>query len=269
LRFHFCAAATEDVLGDITKAQIDLKVEISEKNDPRGAGVLANLLGIVEPGLPAIAAMNAYVAANPGGTLGLVAVVKQTAYSGLPYSPYTPGIDGHPPADQTLDRENWNVIHRAAVTLMPTAASALTPATYDNWGAFNSICNTGNSNSLPNRRHSGNPGAVPPSFWGNPGQAGFLGNFFTESARGMNLFEDLVTLGKDLTNVTTAAQWALIQNDVLSIVKNDFDSDYSKPIAAAILLMAAQGTATVTATTAQAKDSSTFTTTLTIANSSS
>jgi hypothetical protein len=39
--------------------------------------------------------------------------------------------------------------------------------------------------------------------------------------------------------VMTAAQWALIQNDVLLIVKNDFNSDYSKPLAAAIFLMAA------------------------------
>jgi hypothetical protein len=265
MRFHFSATATEDVLGNSRDAEIDLNVEISEKNDPKGAAMLANLLGIVEAGLPAIKAMNDYVTGNPSGTLDLVAVVKQNAYAGLPFSPYTPGIDGRPPADQSLDRNNWNVIHRAAVTLMPTAASALTPVTYDGWGKFNSMCNTGNQNSLPDRRHSGNTGAVPPSFWADPDQAGFFSNFFIESARGMNLFEDLVTLAKDVANATTAAQWALIQSDVASIVKNDLDSDYSKPIAAAILCMAAQGTTTVTASTAQAKDASTFTTTLTLA----
>jgi hypothetical protein len=93
-----------------------------------------------------------------------------------------------------------------------------------------------------------------------------VARFFNASAGGMNLFEDLVRLGDLVKAAATVDQWSLIQKDVVSIVNNDVDYDFSKPIAAAILKQAASQTGvTVTASTAKATDASTFTTTLTLA----
>ena len=268
MRFHFTGTATEDVLANVSKAEIDLNVEISEHGDPKGAAVLANLLGMLNQASlqSTITAMGTYAKSNPGGTLGLVAVLKQSAYGKLLFSPFTGGLGGKPQASQPQDRSNWDMIYDATLTLMPNMDSMLMPFTYDDWANFNSICNTGKAGAIPNRRSNGNSGAVPPSFWQNSDQASLIGLFFTESARGMNLFEDLPTLANDLTSVVTDAQWKLIQGDVVTIVKTDFNSDYSKPIAAAILQQAtAQSGAQIAVSTAEAKDSSTFTTTITIA----
>jgi hypothetical protein len=268
MRIHFTSTATEDVLGDVSKAEIDLNIEISEKNDPKGAAVLVNLLGIVEPGLPAIKAMSDYVTANPGGTLNLIALLDQTAYAKLPFSPYTPRLDGKPPVNQNLDRANWDLIHNNLLELKLGSAPIVAPLSYDDWTTVNIVTNGLNPGEPAARRLLDSPVTAISStaaVWhGFPPL--LVDRFLTASSRGMNLFEDLVTLANDLKGVTTGDQFKLILKDVTSIVDNDVDFDFSKPIAAAILKQAAaQSGVTVTASTAEAKDSTTFTTTLTIA----
>ena len=78
----------------------------------------------------------------------------------------------------------------------------------------------------------------------------------------MNLFEDLVTLSKDLSNATTIDQWNAILKQLVSIIQGDANIDYAKPLAAAVLAQAAQQGSQLTASTAEAPDASTFTATL-------
>jgi hypothetical protein len=261
--FYFSATASEDTKADVSKAEIDLNLELSEQGDPKGALVLANVLGMIGSASlqPAIGQMTAYAAKNPKGTLGLVATLKPSAYGRLAFSPYS---GGKPPADRHLDQTNWNAIHDATASLMNLVFAK--PWQYSDWGTFNSYCNTGGPDATPDRHNSGNPAAVPSTFWGNyQDQAQFISYFFVASADGMNLFEDLVTLAKDIANVTTIDQWNAILKRVTSIVNGDANIDYAKPIAASVLSLAAKQGAQTSVSTAQAKDSSTFTTTLTIA----
>ena len=271
MRFHFTGTATEDVLGDVTKAEIDLNIEISEKNDPKGEAVLTNVLGIVSQNSlqPTIDAMNAYVTSNPGGTLSLVAVLKQTAYGKLPYAPYTPDIAGAPPANQFLDRVNWDLIHNNVIELKLGSAPIVSQLSYDDWSTWSIYTNNPHPgpDAVADRRHSAAPAALSPgsAVWHNyPPE--LVARCFSATAGGMNGFEDLVRLGDLLKSATTDGQWVLIQKDVVSIVNDDLDYDFSKPIAAAILKQAAaQPGVTVSASTAQAKDASTFTATITLA----
>jgi hypothetical protein len=260
MSFHFTATATEDTKSNISNAQINLHIEISEKGDPKGAAILGQLLTTIGAATlqPTIAAMQTYAQAHATGTLGLIAILKPSAYGKLSYSPYQ---GNKPPTDQTADRANWNAIHDATVKLMNL--SFVAPWTYDNWGTFNSYANTGSAGATPDRHNSGNPSAVPSTFWGSfQSQAPFVQYFFLASAGGMNLFEDLVTLSKDLSNATTIDQWNAILKQLVSIIQGDANIDYAKPLAAAVLAQAAQQGSQLTASTAEAPDASTFTATL-------
>ena len=261
VRFHFSATASETVLANVTAPEIDLMIEISEKSDPKDAAVLANILGIVNQASlgPAIAAMNAWVASHPSGTLGMVAVLKRSAYGRLAFSPY---LHGKSQQDQSLDAANWTAIHLAAVQLMGKNLPFLGPFSWSDWQTWNVYCINGQPGVLADRRHSGPYTAVPPSLWkGYPAPS--VDYFFRACAGGMNLFEDSVTLAT--ASVTTDAQWQSIKAYVIKIVQGDANIDYSKPIAAAILSQAAaHGSAQMAVSTAQSPDASSFTTTLTI-----
>jgi len=262
VRLHFTATATENTKADATNAEIDLNIEISEKGDPKGALVLAQLIGMINGASlqSAIDAMTTYAKANPTGTLGMIAVLKKSAYSQLKCSPYA---GGKPPEDQSQDTANWNAIHDATVSLM--GLDFVKPWKYEDWGTFNSICNTTKAGALADRRNSGDPSAVPSTFWGNyQAQSDQVQYFFLSSAGGMNLFEDLIDLATATDAAQSESQWQVLLKELTAIVKGDFDIDYAKPISAAILAQATQQGAKTTVATSQAKDSSTYTATLTI-----
>jgi len=251
MSFHFTAFATEDTKEDVSKAEIDLHFELSEKGDSGEAVVLAKVLGMIDQaGMQStIDQMSGYAPNHPKGTLGLSAILKPSAYRRLTYSPYA---GNKPPVDQTEDNQNWNAIHDAAVSLM--GLDFVQACTYSDWGRFNSKCNTGSEDQTPNRRHIGDLDDLTQ-----------LAYFFVASADGMNLFEDLATLAADIDDVTTIDQWNKILQRVTSIVKGDANIDYAKPIAAAVLAQAAGDGAQTSVSTAQGKDDSTFTATVTIA----
>ena len=241
VKVHFTAVAKEGTTGTLSGASVDLNIEFSEKGSARAADLMGSVLTLMnQPSLnPAITAMKNYSSAHTAGTLALVATLRSTAYGRLKFSPFINGIGGIPRKDQSADGANWNAIHSAAITLMGKTSPFVTPWTYDDWGIFNSFCNTGDSGSLPNRRETGPVNNVPSTFFkGNdPNLVAF---FLNATAQGMNLFEDLVTLATDLQDATSDAQWKIIQDDLAAIVNGDINTDYVQPIAASILTQAAQ-----------------------------
>jgi hypothetical protein len=264
LKVHFTATATEGGTGSLSGDSVDLDIEFSETGSAKAAVLIGSVLGLMkQPSLnPAITAMNNYSLAHPAGTLALLATLKRTAYSRLKFSAFNGGINGTPRKDQSADKVNWNAIHSAAVTLVGKTNAFITPFTFEDWEDFNSFCNTGNSGAVANRRQSGNPSAVPSTFFkGNDRNS--VGLFLLATARGMNIFEDLVTLAADVQAATTNDQFKIIQNDLAAIINGDLDSSYAQPIAASILTQAsAQVGAGIMVDIAQAADASTFTTTL-------
>jgi hypothetical protein len=262
IRLYFSGTSTEDTDGDVSKAEIDLNVEMSEKGDRAGAVTMTKILQALNlPSLGgAITAMNLYAQSNPG-TLGLTAVLKPSAYSRLAYSPYS---GNKPPVDQTLDARNWDAIRDATVRVI-SDLDFLSAWTYADWSLFDSYCLSGSPGSAPDRRKPMPSNAVPGSFFAkDPARQLYISSFMVASAGGMNFFEDLATLASDLNSAVTDDQLKAVQQHLVAIVKSDLNIDYSRPIAAAILSQASYSGVQTTVTTAQASDKSTFTTTLTV-----
>ena len=268
MKVYFSATATDDTKANVNAAAIDLHIEISEKGDSAGATTLAAMFGMIAQGKPSLqstyASMSLYAQANPG-TLSLNTILKQSAFKQLIYSHY---VDNKPlpRSQQTDDQGNWNAMQIAATNLMNLPYVA--PWTWDDWATFNSCCNSGDPNGTPDRRDDGNwanPQNLPTNFWKGYEQdwIPFINYFLRALAHGMNLFEDAVTLANDFATVTTDEQLKVIENRVKSIVKGDFNIDYSKSIVTALITRVTEAGAQVAVSSMQAADSSSYTTTLT------
>lgn len=262
IRMYFTTTATGDTKGDVSKAEIDLNIEISERGDPKGAVQIPKILQALNlPSLNgAITAMNLY-AKSSSGALGLTAVLKAAAYGRLAYSAYS---GNKPPVNQTLDAWNWDAIRDATVSFMDNL-NFLANWTYTDWCLFDSYCISGGPDAAPDRRKSLAWHAVPGSFFAkDPARQMYVSNFMVASTGGMNFFEDLVRLSGDQDNVTTDEQVNAVRQRLAAIMKNDLNIDYSKPLAAAILSQISHSGVQMIVSLAEASDKSTFTATLTV-----
>jgi len=262
VRIYFNGVANKAADGTVSGASVDLNIEMSESSSAKSAALLVGILGIVDSSAlqATMTAMTTYAKANPKNTLGVTAVLNSSAYGRLTFSPFAGGIGGKPKVDQTADTANWNAIHAAAVTLMGKDLPFITPYSYADLALYNSYCDTGDSGALFNRRHPGNPAAVPSWFYQGAVPA-LVDYFLIATEKGLNLFEDLVTLAQDLQGTITQQQFGYIISDTTAIVKDDINMDYAKPIMASVIQQA-YGAGKVDVSTAQT--SSSFTTTLKI-----
>jgi hypothetical protein len=245
---------------------VDLYIELSESNDPADANVLGSVIAMIPSSAllkSAEDAIAAYLQANPKGSLSVINILKPSAYQKISCSPYNGKTP--PPLPQKRDSDNWNAFQSATEALMPSL-SFVKPWTYSDWMNFNSVSNTGSTGAVPDRRNSGNPRAVLPSFYGNyQNVQGSVMYFFLASARFMNLCEDLTILANNSSQTPSPAQWTELLQIVAQAVKNDFNIDYGKATAGALLdLTAAGGAQLSSADTSIAKDQSTLTCTLTL-----
>jgi hypothetical protein len=139
-----------------------------------------------------------------------------------------------PPAlPQEQDRDNWNAFRDAAKALLHL--SYVRNLSYFDWEQFNLICN-GKTSGIPDRRHPGDPAAVPSSFYGNQENAkDLVSYFYLSSAQFMNLCDDLHALAGMVGGMNTDALWDALLSKLTSLVKNDVSTDWSKPAARALL----------------------------------
>lgn len=261
---HFVATVDETTARGISDADVDLDLELIATNDREEAGHIGDAVRLIPPMEElnrAQKTMQQFVANNPSGTLHLVCVLKPSAFRRLSCSEY---VEGKPPADQQQDSENWSCFHDASVALLDLEFAE--KLTYKNWQTFNvdSVHGIGYSGT-PDRRSEGNPAAVPPSFYQNFGPAAQVTYFLLNSAKFMNLCDDLHQLAGLASTPTDSSDDVRTYNKLLTsllelIVKRDINPDYSKPAIAAILrLSSAQK---VTSEYVSAKNSLTCTLTL-------
>lgn len=268
-RIHFVATATQDAIGNVSNAKVDLCIELSEKNDLKEAAKLAKAIAMLPPGgsvQKAEAALTQFVSAHPTGGLNVNVTVKPSAYrklSSTPYSGNTPTPLPHP-----QDMNNWVAFQQATEKLAPEI-NFVPKLSFANWAMFNQISNGGSdaANYPPDRRHPGNFGAVPPSFFHDMGiDAGPLaGYFLLASAAFMNLCEDLQVLAAGAANVVNNAQWKNLLQIITQIVTKDFYMDYAKPIAGALLQQCSLDGESVSAVTSVTPDADCMTCAVTIA----
>jgi hypothetical protein len=223
-RLHFIASGA-DTSGDVGAVEIDLHVEMTEPAQPRVCGLIVDSLATVATAKEE-AALRQFLHDTPKGTLCVQYDYAPSAYAKM----------------QPEDVLNWQAFQSSAIRVL--GLGFLSGLTYDDWSLFNRICidgidpNTGQPRrSAPDRRQSGAPASVPPSFYTerNVGsQAVAVQYFFLSSAQFMNLCADLLTLANtELAN--TSQTWDELIANVSQLVQQDVNTDWSVPAANALL----------------------------------
>jgi hypothetical protein len=258
IRIHFVATANEDTLKNISKAEVDLQIDLAEKASPGAAAVMPKVIGLL-PGSSAIdaatSAMIGYVMGHPAGALTLTGIIKPSAYRNLRSSTQS--------GDQTFDQSNWNAFRSATKVLNPNAIWA-GQLQYNDWAKWNESCiDPTGSRTTPNRHEPGNYSAGNTAIPTGIGDVNMISFFFRASSGFMNLCEDLQTLAAAEQDVSTEGQWANLMAFITDLVKNDIFIDYGKPVAGALLQQTGFGVP-VMSSADQSSDGSTMTCTVTI-----
>lgn len=266
-RIHFVATATEDALSNISKANVDMYIELAESGSSKSGAILANTIGLIPANLSVHAAQSAmvtYLASHPTGKLTLINIVKSSAYQKLSCTPYNGKKPLPLPHEQ--DQDNWNAFQNATETLMPEIPF-VPRLSFLWWINFNRACiDRVDSTIPPDRRQTGNPNAVPPGFFDPIASPGSLVSYFLLASSGfMNLCEDLKILAAATQAIDVTSQWNNLLNFLTMIVTKDVFIDYAKPTAGALLHQCSVGGADVSAVADLSQDSSALTCTLTIA----
>lgn len=258
IRIHFVATANEDSLKDISKAEVDLQIDLSEKASPKAAAVMPKVIGLL-PGSSAvdaaITAMSGYVTSHPEGTLTLTSIIKPAAYRNLRSSTQS--------ADRTFDQSNWNAF-RSATKLLNSNAIWASQLQYNDWAAWNESCiDPTGSLTTPNRHERGNYNAGNSAIPTGIADVDMISFYFRASSGFMNLCEDLQTLAAAEQGISTEGQWMNLMAFINDLVKNDIFIDYGKPVAGALLQQTGFGVP-VTSSADQSTDGKTMTCTVTI-----
>lgn len=263
-RIHFVATATEDTLLNVSKAKVDLYVELSEKGSAKAASRLANSIGFI-PANPAIhdaqTAMASYVANHPNGTLCLITAIEASAYGKLAATSYNGSKPLPLPHEQ--DHDNWSAFQDSTERLLPDTTSFVAKSNFADWIEFNrdAIDRVG-SQIPPDRRQPGNAQNVPDSFFTNIGPRQMVTYFLQASAGFMNLCDDLHSLASIAPQAGTDDQWQRVLGFLTMVMTKDTYIDFAEPILGALLAQCSVAGAQATATSNLAKDSSTLTYTI-------
>ena len=121
------------------------------------------------------------------------------------------------------------------------------------------------SQMIPDRRQTGDPSAVPDSFFANIGNREMVTFFLDASAGFMNLCDDLHTLATMTADADFTDEWNDIINFLTKVVTQDTFIDFAEPILGALFTQCSVAGAQSSATGDLAKDSSSLTCTVNVA----
>lgn len=228
-RIHFVAEAEAK-----QPADVKLEIELSETNSRDDARDMAAIPGYLSPSPQSSSSANdmlQFVAAHPKGTLNLNCVLESSAYGKLTCSPYN---GNKPPADQSVDANNWQVFHDATPALLSLDYAA--GVTYKLWQQWNEAANGASGAALADRRHCGDA-AAGEAFWeGRPSEVQLRLNYFClASSDFMNLCDDLQQLAQLLSTTKIPDDWNRLLDDLKGIVLRDVNTDFAKPAVASML----------------------------------
>lgn len=272
---HFVATATEDTkgAGNYQKAEVDLYIELSEKNNSDEATRIASAIGALGVNATVQAAqqrMLAFVAANKSKTLSLVNIFKRAAYQKLSCSPYTTDANHkvHPPAlPQQQDQNNWDAFRAMTESLMTDMAPIVSSMNYATWMDWNVKSNDGitaqvDANHLPDRKHVGDYTGASQSLFGADWQR--PNSFLLASTRFLQLCDNLQILAAIVAQTETPDDWNNLVDMLTKWVKSGVDPDWSKPALGALLYLCSLNKYQVDTDFQQPKDNSKLTCTLTL-----
>jgi hypothetical protein len=226
---HFAASAA-DQGGAPETVEVDLNLELTETGRPRASDRIVDALSRLAT-VRQQAQLKQFLHDTPKGTLSVQAQCCPTAYGKIGSQP---------------DAANWKVFQGEAVRLMGLGfASGLS---YADWALFNRLSIDGLDplsgqprRAAPDRRQSGDPAAVPPSFYAerNLADAAEAVRYFLQaSAQFMNLCADLASLADEsLSLPDTKQSWDELIANVERLVASDTSTDWSVPAASALLAL--------------------------------
>lgn len=263
-RIHFVATADEDVMANVTKAVVNLQVELTSQGNSKSGAHLANSVGTI-PGNAVVHSaqqtMATYVANHPKGTLNLMVSIAPSGYAKLSATPYNGSKPLPLPHEQ--DQDNWKAFQFATESLMPDV-NFVPNLSFANWMEFNrdAVDQVG-STMIPDRRQAGNPQAVPSTFLTQFSPAAQLVSYFLLASQGfMNLCDDLHMLATVTAQANSMDQWNSVLSFLTTIITQDTFIDYAEPILGALLGLCTVAGAHASASLATAADSSSMTCTL-------
>lgn len=223
---HFVASAPD--LQALDHAEIDLCIElVASKDAKHGTGIASAISGLASS--QDEGELRQFLHDTPQGKLTVDVRLEPAVYQSL---------------QSGNDAQNWQAFQRATVALLGLPFASLT---YDDWALFNRYANGGVNpqtgqpyESAPDRKNSGNPAAVPDSFYSSRGLEAAKQSaeyFLLSSAQFMNLCADLVKLGQNpaLSDSDTKSTWDSVTSEIVQLVLNDVNTDWSLPATKALL----------------------------------
>ncbi len=235
-RIHFVAEADANAPADVK-----LHIELSATNNQDEVRHMEAIPGYLPAGPQATAAtadMRQFAAAHPKGTVNLSFVLESSAYGKLTCSPYN---GNKPPANQSVDANNWQVFHDASVALLNIDYAAA--VTWSQWTEWNKQANGATEPSaVADRRHEGEfDGPEASSVWApQPSDKRLrLDYFCLATSSFMDLCDDLHQLADLVAVVKIPEDWNRLLGDLKDIVARDVNTDFAKPAVAAMLKLCA------------------------------
>jgi hypothetical protein len=228
--FHFVGEGVPSV-GGVGGAEVDLQIEMSETNDAhRGLTMVASVAAVATTLVQA--QLRQFLHDTPKGQLAAALQFAESAYVTLGTS---------------SDQANWKAFQVSANRLMNLPF--ITPLCYSDWELFNCYSlygsdplSNGPRPGNPDPTKMGNPSAVPDSFYSGrnlENQKLQVQYFLQSSAQFMNLCAGLVTLARDveMSPDDTIDAWNQLIDQVVGLVLDDVNADWSLPAASALLTL--------------------------------
>jgi hypothetical protein len=265
INFYFAASADESLDGSISKAVVDLHIDLTAQGVPDAARQIAGILSGID-GCAACVTMarnvNAFIDACPRGTVQLNIAIPSSAYRFIAADPVT---SSPTPANTVHDQKNWDTFAQTADDLNAWPLRQLSAVSinilpflksYAGWEDFNKAFIGA---SVPNRNSFGNPNSWPqdllqitdPNIRQTIAYSIMAGQYF------MNLCDSLQQLAGIVDASGTTTTWNQLVNMITTAAK-DYVSDFARPIALALIWLCGSGITSITGLSDSAASSGKF-----------
>jgi hypothetical protein len=248
INFYFAASADEALDGSLSKAVVDLHIDLTAQGDPGASRQIAGMLSGIGGCTSCITMarnMNGFIDASASGTVQLSITIPSSAYGFIAADPIP---NSSTPSNTVHDQKNWDTFVQTADDLNAWPLSQLSAVSinilpflksYAGWQDFNKAF-TGAS--VPNRNSFGNSSSWPqdllqitdPNIRQTISYSILAGQYF------MNLCDSLQQLAGIVDVSGTTTTWNQLVNIITTAAK-DYVSDFARPIALSLIWLCGSG----------------------------
>lgn len=248
INFYFAASAEEALNGSVSKAVVDLHIDLTAQGVPEAARQIAGMLSGIG-GCPACTTMarnmNSFINVSAKGTVQLNITIPSSAYG---YVTADPISNSSTPANTVHDKKNWDTFVQTADDLNAWPLRQLSAVSintlpflksYAGWEDFNKAFSGA---AVPNRKAFGNSASWPQNLLqiSDPNIRQIIAYSILAGQYFMNLCDSLQQLA-GIVNVTgTEVTWKEFV-DMITAAAKDYVSDFARPVALALIWLCGSG----------------------------